>query len=228
MARHINKKMKAALALFDPTKVYDVNEAADLVKKVSYAKFDASINIAIKLNLDTTKAEQQLRGTISLPNGTGKQIRILAITDNMTKDEAKAAGIEFVGASERIEEIKNGWLDFDLIITTPKFMPELSKLGKILGPRGLMPNPKTQTVTNDIKSTAAEFKKGRFEYRTDSYGNIHSVIGKASFSSEQLAQNIKAMIDIIKTKRPSTVKGDFLQNVVISPSMGQAIKVKFN
>ena len=228
MARHINKKMKAALALYDPAKIYDVNEAAEIVKKVSYAKFDASINIAIKLNLDTTKAEQQLRGTISLPNGIGKKIRILAITDTMTKDEAKAAGIDYIGASERIEEIKNGWLDFDLIITTPKFMPELSKLGKILGPRGLMPNPKTQTVTNDIKATATEFKKGRFEYRTDSYGNIHSVVGKASFSNEQLAQNIKAMIDIIKTKRPSTVKGDFLENVVISPSMGPAIKVKFN
>ena len=228
MARHISKKMKAAKALYDPAKVYDVNEAAEIVKKVSYAKFDASINIAIKLNLDTTKAEQQLRGTISLPNGIGKKIRILAITDTMSKDEAKAAGIDYVGASERIEEIKNGWLDFDLIITTPKFMPELSKLGKILGPRGLMPNPKTQTVTNDIKATAIEFKKGRFEYRTDSYGNIHSVVGKASFSNEQLAQNIKAMIDIIKTKRPSTVKGDFLENVVISPSMGPAIKVKFN
>lgn len=227
MAKHIHKKMKDALSLFDSSKIYTPEEAAEIVKKVSYSKFDGSVNIAIKLNLDTTKAEQQLRGTISLPNGTGKSIRILAITDNMTKDEALENGIDFVGASERIEEIKNGWLDFDLIITTPKFMPELSKLGKILGPRGLMPNPKTQTVTNDIKSTAAEFKKGRFEYRTDSYGNVHSVVGKVSFPSNKLAENIHAMIETIKTKRPSTVKGDFLQNVVISPTMGPSIKVKF-
>ncbi len=227
MAKRIHNKMKKALELFDPTKVYTAEEAAEIVKKVSYSKFDGSVNIAIKLNLDTTKAEQQLRGTIALPHGTGKKIRILAITDDMTRDEAKAADIDFVGASERIEEIKNGWLDFDLIITTPKFMPELSKLGKILGPRGLMPNPKTQTVTTDIKKTAAEFKKGRFEYRTDSYGNIHSVVGKVSFTNEQLSENIKSMIETIRTKRPSTVKGDFLQNVVISPSMGPAIKVKF-
>lgn len=227
MAKKVHKKMKNALSLFDSSKVYTPEEAAEIVKKVSYSKFDGAVNIAIKLNLDTTKAEQQLRGTISLPNGTGKKIRILAITDNMTKDEALENGIDFVGASERIEEIKNGWLDFDLIITTPKFMPELSKLGKILGPRGLMPNPKTQTVTNDIKSTAAEFKKGRFEYRTDSYGNIHSVVGKVSFPSDKLAENIHAMIEIIRTKRPSTVKGDFLQNVVISPTMGPSIKVKF-
>ena len=166
--------------------------------------------------------------SVTVPNTGGMKGIKTAFCAGLVGDaDAELQTLSKVNESQ-IEEIKNGWLDFDLIITTPKFMPELSKLGKILGPRGLMPNPKTQTVTNDIKSTAAEFKKGRFEYRTDSYGNIHSVIGKASFSSEQLAQNIKAMIDIIKTKRPSTVKGDFLQNVVISPSMGPAIKVKFN
>ena len=227
MSKHVGKKMKAAIALYDPLKVYLADEAAGIVKKVSYAKFQGPINIAIKLNLDTTKAEQQLRGTISLPNGTGKQVRIVALADNVSKEDAKEAGIDYLGGKELIDKIKQGWLDFDLIITIPKFMPELSKLGKILGPRGLMPNPKTQTVTTDIIGTAKSFKKGRFEYRTDSYGIIHCPIGQISFTDEQLAQNIKFMIETIRTRRPSTVKGDFIQSVVVVPTMGPAVKVKF-
>lgn len=220
------KKLKAALQKIDKKQVYELQQAIDLVKDPTLTKFDASIDVAIKLNLDTTKAEQQLRGAITLPHYTGKPVRILAITDN--PQAAIAAGADFAGGTDKINDIKSGWMDFDLIITMPKFMIELGKLGKVLGPKGLMPNPKTGTVTQDIPATVSEFKKGKKEYRTDTFGNIHMTVGKVSSPTDQIAQNVNALIDLIKSKRPSTVKGNYIQNICLSSTMGPSVKVKFN
>ena len=210
--------------LVDSKKIYSVEEAISLAKKTSTSKFDSSIDVAIKLNLDTTKADQQLRGTITLPHYFGKTQKILVIADTITDKEAKDLGVDY-GGTDKINEIKSGWLDFDLIITTAKFMPELSKLGKILGPKGLMPNPKLGTVSTDVIKTVKEFKKGKSNYRTDTYGNIHMKIGRSSATDQQIVENYNTLLDFIKSKRPSTVKGDYIQNITISSAMGPAIKV---
>ena len=221
------KKYIAAKKLVDPKKVYSVAEAVDLAKKTSTTKFDSSIDIAIKLNVDTTKAEQQLRGTMTLPHYFGKVSRILVIDDSITFEQAKMAGADFFGGDEKIAEVKDGWLDFDVLITTPKFMPKISKLGKVLGPKGLMPNPKLGTVTTDVLKTIKEFKCGKSTYRTDTYGNVHMIVGKASAANEKIIENIDALISFIKTKRPSTVKGEYIKSIYISSSMGPSIKVAF-
>ena len=221
------KKYIAAKKLVDPKKVYSVAEAVDLAKKTSTTKFDSSIDIAIKLNVDTTKAEQQLRGTMTLPHYFGKVSRILVIDDSITFEQAKMAGADFFGGDEKIAEVKDGWLDFDVLITTPKFMPKISKLGKVLGPKGLMPNPKLGTVTTDVLKTIKEFKGGKSTYRTDTYGNVHMIVGKASAANEKIIENIDALISFIKTKRPSTVKGEYIKSIYISSSMGPSIKVAF-
>lgn len=219
------KKIKDANKKIDSKKIYELDQAIDLIKSISFTKFDSSIDIAIKLNLDTTKAEQQLRGAISLPYYTGKPIRILAITDN--PQAAIDAGADFAGDTDKINDIKSGWLDFDLIITMPKFMIELGKLGKILGPRGLMPNVKTGTVSNDIPATVIEFKKGKKEYRTDTFGNIHLSVGKVSTPTSQIVENCNTLIDLVKMKKPSTVKGSYIQNISLSSTMGPSVKVRF-
>ena len=221
------KKYDASKKIIDNKKAYSLDEAIKLAKQTSSTKFDASIDIAIKLNLDTTKAEQQLRGSITLPTYVGKQVKILVITDELNAKSASECGADFFGGSDKIADIKNGWLDFDLIITSPKFMPELSKLGKILGPKGLMPNPKLGTVTQNVVNAVKEFKKGKSQYRTDSYGNIHMLIGKVSTPDEKIKENINTLIEFIKSKRPSTVKGDYIQNISISSTMGPGIKVAF-
>ena len=221
------KKYIAAKKLVDPKKVYSVAEAVDLAKKTSTTKFDSSIDIAIKLNVDTTKAEQQLRGTMTLPHYFGKVSRILVIDDSITFEQAKMAGADFFGGDEKIAEVKDGWLDFDVLITTPKFMPKISKLGKVLGPKGLMPHPKLGTVTTDVLKTIKEFKGGKSTYRTDTYGNVHMIVGKASAANEKIIENIDALISFIKTKRPSTVKGEYIKSIYISSSMGPSIKVAF-
>jgi large subunit ribosomal protein L1 len=209
----------------DTNKAYPLVEAIDLVKKTSYTKFDSTIELVLKLNLDTTKAEQQLRGNIVLPNFFGKIPRVLVLDDNLTADIAKANGIKLFGGVDKIADIKNGWLDFDVLITTPKFMIELAKLGKTLGPRGLMPNPKLGTVTPNTIVAAKEFLGGKYSYRTDTYGNIHLGIAKVSAENKKIIDNINTFIDFIKTKRPSTVKGDFIQKVYLSSSMGPSVKV---
>ncbi len=218
------KKYAASAKLVDRSKFYSVNDAVELAKKTSTTKFDAGIDIAIKLNLDTTKADQQLRGTIALPHYFGKQIRIVAICDTISDADAKKLGIK-VGTTDLINEIKGGWLDFDLIITTPKFMPPLSRLGKVLGPKGLMPNPKLGTVTANPLAAVKEFKQGKYNYRTDTYGNIHMKIGKVSAPTKDVVENINALLDFIKSKRPATVKGDYIQNISISSTMGPSIKI---
>lgn len=223
MAR--GKKYLELKKLVDSKKVYPLAEAVALVKKLSATKFDATIELALKLNLDTTKAEQQLRGSITLPYYFGKKTRVLVLDDNLTKEAASKAGIELFGGSEVITKIKEGWLDFDLIITIPKFMIELSKLGKILGPKGLMPNPKLGTVTPNVIPVAQEFLKGKYSYRADTYGNIHLPIAKVSTDPKQIIENIQAFLDFIKTKKPSTVKGEFMQKAFLSTTMGPAVKV---
>ena len=220
------KKYEAAKKLVDRKKIYPYAEAVALAKKTSITKFDGSIDIAIKLNVDTTKAEQQLRGTISLPHYYGKLSRVLVIDDSVTAEAAKKAGADFFGGDEKIAEIKEGWLDFDVLITSPKFMPKLAKLGKILGPKGLMPNPKLGTVTPKVLDAVKEFKAGKSTYRTDTYGNVHMIIGKVSAKDADVVENIEALINFIASKRPSTVKGDYIKSIYISASMGPSIRIQ--
>ena len=221
------KKYIKAAELVDRSKLYTKEEAVDLVKKTSTSKFDASVEIAFNLNLDTKKTDQQLRGAIVLPNGTGKAKKVLVLTKNSAlKDAAKEAGAEFIGDDDLVAKIeKENWLDYDVIIASPEMMPALGKLGKVLGPRGLMPNPKTGTVTTDIKKAVEDVKKGRIEYRTDSYGNIHAVIGKVSFDNDKLLENLVAIVTVIVKSKPQTVKGAFVKNISISSTMGPGIKI---
>ena len=221
------KKYIKALELVDKSKLYTKEEAVDLVKKTSTSKFDASVEIAFNLNLDTKKTDQQLRGAIVLPNGTGKAKKVLVLTKNSAlKDAAKEAGAEFIGDDDLVAKIeKENWLDYDVIIASPEMMPALGKLGKVLGPRGLMPNPKTGTVTTDIKKAVEDVKKGRIEYRTDSYCNIHAVIGKVSFDNDKLLENLVAIVTVIVKSKPQTVKGAFVKNISISSTMGPGIKI---
>ena len=181
------------------------------------------------MNLDTKKADQQLRGTICLPNGTGKTKRILVIAKGPKAEEAKQAGADFVGDTDYLEKIeKENWFEFDVLIATPDMMPVLGKLGKVLGPKGLMPNPKTGTVTMDINKAVLEVKQGRIEYRTDSYGNVHAIIGKVSFTEKQLLENLEAFVSLILKTKPATVKGTYVKNISIATTMGPGIKIDIN
>lgn len=220
------KKLVEALKKVDRTKVYTVEEAVKLVKDTAIAKFDSSVEIAMHLNLDTKKADQQLRGAILLPNGTGKTKRVLVLTKGEQASAAKEAGADFVGDLDLIEKIeKENWFDYDVIIATPDMMPALGKIGKVLGPKGLMPNPKTGTVTTDVVKAVSEVKKGRVEYRTDSFANVHALVGKVSFTDEALVENIKAFVNLIVKSKPSTVKGKYIKNVSISSTMGPGVKL---
>ena len=205
-----SKKYSQALAKIEKNKIYEKDEAVKLVKETSISSFDGSIEVAMRLNLDTKKADQQLRGAIVLPKGTGKE----------------DAGADYVGDMDMIEKIeKENWFDFDTMIATPDMMPLLGKLGRVLGPKGLMPNPKTGTVTMDVAKAVEEVKAGRVEYRTDSYGNVHGIIGKASFTEEDLTENLNAFVAAILKVKPSTVKGDYVKNISISSTMGPGIKI---
>ena len=220
------KKLVEALKKVDRTKVYTIEEAVKLVKDTAITKFDSSVEIAMHLNLDTKKADQQLRGAILLPNGTGKTKRVLVLTKGDQASKAKEAGADFVGDLDLIEKIeKENWFDYDVIIATPDMMPALGKIGKVLGPKGLMPNPKTGTVTTDVVKAVSEVKKGRVEYRTDSFANVHALVGKVSFTDDALVENIKAFISLIIKSKPATVKGKYIKNVSISSTMGPGIKL---
>ena len=222
-----SKKYTEVVSKIEKGKVYTKEEAVKLVKETSTSKFDGSIEIAMRLNLDTKKADQQLRGAIVLPKGTGKTNKVLVVARGPKATEAKEAGADFVGDTDILEKIeKENWFEFDTMIATPDMMPLLGKLGKVLGPKGLMPNPKTGTVTMDIKKAVEEVKAGRVEYRTDTFGNIHSVIGKVSFSEEDLLANLDAFVSQILRIRPATVKGDYIKNISISSTMGPGIKVE--
>ena len=219
------KKYLEAAKLVDKSKLYTKEEAIKLVKETSVANFDASVELAMRLNLDTKKAEQQLRGALVLPNGTGKTKRVVVLTKTQA-EQAKKAGAEYVGDMDLITKMeKENWFDFDVIIATPEMMPALGKLGKILGPKGLMPNPKTGTVTTDPAKEVLEVKKGKVEYRTDSFGNVHVSIGKVSFDDAKLVENLQAFVSLIIKSKPSVVKGEYIKNISVSSTMGPGIKI---
>ena len=224
MAR-VGKKYAEAAKLVDRTKSYPIDEAIALMKKVSYAKFDESVEVSFRLNVDPRHADQQIRGAMVLPNGTGRSQKVLVVTQGPKEVEAKEAGADFVGGKEVLEDIKKGWFDFDVIVATPNMMGELGKLGKILGPKGLMPNPKTGTVTMDVAKAVNEIKKGKVTYRVDKEGNVNLMIGKMSFEDDKLVENFKAIYDQILRVRPAAVKGTYVLNLTISSTMGPGIKV---
>ena len=219
------KKYRAALEQVDSAKVYDYKEAIALAKKISTTKFDSSLEASFVLNVDPRQAEQNIRGAMVLPHGTGKTQRVLVITQGAKEEEAKAAGADFVGGADMIQQIQGGWFDFDIIVATPDMMGQLGKLGKLLGPKGLMPNPKTGTVTMDVAKAIDEIKKGKVEYRVDKDGNINVLFGKVSVTEEALVENFKALYDRILKARPVTVKGTYLKGVTVSTTMGPGIKV---
>ena len=222
-----SKKYTEALSKIEKNKVYTKEEAIKLVKETSTSSFDGSVEVAMRLNLDTKKAEQQLRGAIVLPKGTGKTKKVLVIAKGDKANQAREAGADYVGDVDMLEKIeKENWFDFDTMIATPDMMPLLGKLGKVLGPKGLMPNPKTGAVTMDVTKAVEEVKAGRVEYRTDSYGNIHGIIGKVSFSDEDLLANLNAFVTHIIKLRPATVKGDYVKNISVASTMGPGIKVE--
>ena len=221
-----SKKYQDAVKKIDRTKKYELSEAVELAKATSVTKFDGTVELAFKMNLDSRKAEQNLRGAIVLPYGTGKTRSVLVLTKSPEKQkEATTAGADFVGDAEYIEKIKGGWFGFDVIVATPDMMGELGRLGKILGPKGLMPNAKTGTVTMDIQKAVNEIKAGKVEYRVDKTGNIQCLVGKVSFDSEKLIENIRTVYNVIIKLKPSTVKGVYMKSMSISTTMGPGIKV---
>ena len=223
------KKYVEALGKVEKGKIYTKDEAVKLVKETSVSKFDSTIEVAVRLNLDTKKADQQLRGAIVLPHGTGKTKRVLVIAKGENATKAKEAGADYVGDVDMLQKIeKENWFDFDTMIATPDMMPALGKLGRVLGPKGLMPNPKTGTVTMDVAKAVEDVKKGRVEYRTDSYGNVHVIIGKTSFDDSKLVENLNAFVSLIIKTKPSVVKGTYIKNISVSSTMGPGIKIDTN
>lgn len=219
------KKYLDAVKLIDKSKKYAAGEALDLVKKTSFVKFDATVEAAFRLNVDPRKADQNLRGALVLPHGTGKVSRVVVITQGEKAKEAEAAGADHVGAAELIQKIGAGWFEFDVMVATPDMMGQLGKLGRILGPKGLMPNPKTGTVTLDVAKAVKDIKNGKIEYRTDKVGNIHAPIGRVSFTVEKLNENLKTLYDQLARIKPTTVKGTYMKNITVSSSMGPGIHV---
>ena len=220
-----SKKYQAALEKFDATSSYSIEEAVKLAQETSTVNFDASVEVAFRLGIDTRKNDQQIRGAIVLPHGTGKSQRVLVFAKGEKLKEAEEAGADYAGDQEFVQKINGGWFDFDVIVATPDMMGEVGKLGRVLGPKGLMPNPKTGTVTMDVKKAVEEIKAGKIEYRVDKVGNIHAVVGKVSFTKEQLADNIFTLYERMIQLRPSTVRGTYLRNLTISSTMGPGIKV---
>ena len=224
-----SKKYTEAMSKLERGKVYSKEEAVKLVKETSTSSFDATVEVAMRLNIDTKKADQQLRGAIVLPKGTGKTNKVLVIARGEKATQAKEVGADYVGDVDMLEKIeKENWFDFDTMIATPDMMPLLGKLGRVLGPKGLMPNPKTGTVTLDVAKAVSEVKAGRVEYRADSYGIIHGVIGKVSFSDADLLENLNAFVSAILRVKPATVKGDYVKSISIASTMGPGIKVENN
>lgn len=220
------KKYQDAVKSFDKANQYDVAEAISLVKKNATAKFDETIELHIKTGCDGRHAEQQIRGAVVLPHGTGKTVKVLVFAKGVKLDEAQAAGADYVGGEELVPKIQNeGWLDFDVIVATPDMMGVVGRLGRVLGPKGLMPNPKAGTVTMDVTKAVNDIKAGKIEYRLDKANIIHVPIGKASFSEEQLADNFQTLIDAVNKAKPATLKGQYMKSVSVAPTMGPGVKI---
>jgi large subunit ribosomal protein L1 len=219
------KKFRAAVAKVDRTKEYPIPDAVALVKDSSFAKFDETVDVAVNLGVDPRHADQVVRGTVVLPHGTGKSVRVLVITQGDRVREAEAAGADFVGI-EYIQKIKDGWLDTDVIVATPDVMGQLGALGKVLGPRGLMPNPKAGTVTMDVTKAVREIKAGKIEFRVDKSGNVHAPVGKVSFSAPNLAANVQAFMDTIARAKPAAAKGTYIRTATISSTMGPGVRLE--
>ena len=221
----LTKNQKAVLAKFDKTQVYSLQDACALLKEITYTKFDASVEITTNLGVDPRKANQMIRGVVTLPNGTGKVTRVLVLCTPDKENEAKEAGADYVGLDDYIQKIKEGWTDVDVIICTPSVMAKVGQIGRILGPRGLMPNPKTGTVTMDIANAIKEVKAGKIDFKVDKTGIIHAAIGKASFTAEQIAENAKAFVGAVLKLKPQTLKGTYLKGATICTTMSPAIKL---
>ncbi|MDM8157624.1 50S ribosomal protein L1 [Amedibacillus dolichus] len=221
----VGKRFAEAAKLVDRSKTYAIEEAVALAKQTSTVKFDASVEVSFRLNVDPRHADQQIRGAMVLPNGTGKTQKVCVITQGAKEQEAKDAGADYVGGSELLDQISKGWFDFDIIVATPDMMGQLGKLGRLLGPKGLMPNPKTGTVTMDVAKAIEDIKKGKVEYRVDKEGNINLMIGKTSFEDQALVENFKAIYSTIAKARPAAVKGTYIKNLVLSTTMGPGIRV---
>ena len=223
------KKYVEASKKVDKNTLYTKEEAIKLVKETATAKFDSTVEVAIKLNLDTKKADQQLRGSFVLPNGTGKTKKVLVIAKGEAATAAKNAGADYVGDTDMIEKIQNeNWFDYDVIVATPDMMAQLGRIGRVLGPKGLMPNPKTGTVTMNTAKAVEDIKKGMVSYKTDSFGNVHTIIGKVSFTEEQLLENLTYVYNTIVKVKPSTVKGNYIENISVASTMGPGIKLDKN
>lgn len=225
MAR-LTKNMKEALSKVDTEKLYNLDEATKLVKDVTFTKFDASVDISIRLGVDPRKANEMVRGTVALPNGVGKDVKILVLCTPDKEAEAKEAGADYVGLDEFIDKIKGGWTDIDVIITMPSVMGKVGALGRVLGPRGLMPNPKSGTVTMDIGKAVTDVKAGKIDFKVDKFGNIHTTIGRASFEAEKLAQNATELYQTILKLKPASAKGTYVRGVTLSSTMSPGVKVE--
>ncbi|KXS57267.1 50S ribosomal protein L1 [Listeria monocytogenes] len=219
------KKYQDALKQIDANKVYTAEEAVELAKKIDFAKFDATVEVAFRLGVDPKKADQQIRGAVVLPNGTGKTQRVLVFAKGEKAKEAEAAGADYVGESEFVEKINQGWFEFDVIVATPDMMGEVGKLGRVLGPKGLMPNPKTGTVTMDVTKAVNEIKAGKIEYRVDKAGNVHAAIGKVSFDAAKLVENFRTVNDVLQKAKPAAAKGTYVKNLSVTTTFGPGIKV---
>ena len=228
MKKHGKKYVEASKKV-DKHKLYSIEEAISLVKETSVTSFDSTVEVALNLNIDAKKSDQNLRGSFILPNGTGKKKRVLVIAKGEAATKAREAGADYVGDQDMIDKIsKENWFDFDVIVATPEMMPELGKIGKVLGPKGLMPNPKTGTVTNDVVKAIEDINKGMITYKNDANGNIHSIIGKVSFADDKLVENLKYIVTTVAKTKPASVKGVFINSITITSTMGPGIRLDKN
>lgn len=222
---HVSKKKKEALTKFDKSKIYSLTEAVDIVKKITYTTFDASVDLNVRLGVDPRKANQMVRGSVTLPHGTGRVKRVLVLCTPDKEQEATEAGADFVGLDEYIQKIKDGWTDIDVVITTPNVMPKVGALGRILGPRGLMPNPKTGTVTMEVGKAVKEVKAGKIDFKVDKYGIVHAAVAKVSFESDKIVENAKELLQTINKLKPSAAKGTYVKSIYVSSTMSPGVQV---
>ena len=222
---NLTRKKKEALDKFDKSKIYSLNEAVDIVKKITYTKFDASVDLNIRLGVDPRKANQMVRGSVTLPHGSGKVSRVLVLCTPDKEQEAKDAGADYVGLDEYIQKIKDGWTDIDVVITTPNVMPKVGALGRILGPRGLMPNPKTGTVTMEVGKAVLEVKAGKIDFKVDKYGIVHAGVAKVSFDAVKISENAKELISTVVKLKPSAAKGTYVKSIYISSTMSPGVQI---